>query len=100
MAAPPADESAEDERGQQRRREEDKAGVHEAQLEGVHRLGGLDRRQGAAHYEVVHGVGGDQQVEADEDARPPLAAGGLPDSGQTPGAGHRERRVGRINDGA
>ena len=79
VTPPAAEEPAEDRRSRERDREEDEPAVHVAELERVHRLGRLDRREGAASDQIVREVKRDERVHADQDARAPLAALGLTD---------------------
>jgi hypothetical protein len=73
VAGPPAEEAAEQHGRQERDREEDEPGVDPSELERVHRLGRLDRGQGAPCDEKVRDVGRDHHVDRDQDRRTPPA---------------------------
>ena len=73
VAAPAADETPEDERGQDGQGEEDEPGVDVPVLERVHGLGRLDGRDRPAHDAPLDDVGDHQHVQRDERGGPPAA---------------------------
>jgi hypothetical protein len=66
VAAPAAEEAAEDQRREDGRDEEDEPGVDLAELERVHRLAGFDGGEGHAVHQPLHDVRGDEHVDEDE----------------------------------
>ena len=79
VATPATKEAPEDERAEQRHGEEHDPRVEIAVLQGVHRLRGLDRRQGPARDGVVGNVRGDQEVDREQHADTPAGPGRLAD---------------------
>lgn len=73
MAAPSADEPAEDQRCQNGEYKKDKSGVDRTVLYGEHRLGRLDRRNSSTHEPPLNDVSDHEQVEGYEGRRAPAA---------------------------
>ena len=76
VTAPTANETPEDEGGEDRERKEYEPRIDRAVLQRVHRLRGLDRRNGSSHQPPLDDVRDHQQIERDQRSSSPAACAG------------------------